>query len=365
MRRVFLIALLTGCLAPSTADAPDRDLTGDSGSPVPEPAPVLVLPGANGVSMLDMADDKLLHHLAWAQVLPDCDRCGSEGASPDGDGLLVAFTNRPHDGIVRIHADGTLDFRVDGFAFPHDVIRDPADGSLLVVESFADRVAWIAGDGSSSEPLRALDTSTEGFVAVPNGAERFEHEGRTYLLLSHLGTRMTEHDASGRITLWDITTPGSPALRWSFPEKGGLAVPHGPILRQVDGTWWLLWAHTLGRNGTGTVGMAATADPLQRPTYVVDLAPGEDVGPFRFLRGVERGPAGNLWLVDSGGAPDAGRLVEAAWPVGLTPTGATGAAGDQVYEDLGLATVRRSKLPSPFEGWLWERPATPTDQNNR
>ncbi|MEO0606561.1 MAG: hypothetical protein AAF211_34355, partial [Myxococcota bacterium] len=167
-------------------------------------------------------------------------------------------------GVARIAPDGTLDFRIDGFVFPHDILRDPADDSLLVVETGAGALHWIDGDGRSGASLRAITRADDRFPDEPNGAERVIHQGRTYVVLSH-------RSDEGRITLWDITDPEEARFVWRFPASGGLGLPHAPILRNVDDTWWLVWAHTRGTaDETGTVGLATTPEPTEPPTYVAD-----------------------------------------------------------------------------------------------
>ncbi|MEO0606378.1 MAG: hypothetical protein AAF211_33430, partial [Myxococcota bacterium] len=122
-------------------------------------------------------------------------------------------------------------------------------------------------------------------------------------------------------------------------------------LRNVDDTWWLVWAHTRGTaDETGPVGLATTPEPTEPPTYVADLVPGDGIGPFGFLRGVEL-VDGRLVLTDSRG-PDGGRVLEAAF---WTPSavGGTGALGDQRFVDLGEAEVWQDGLDLPYEAWFW------------
>lgn len=369
---LILALAVSACLVqPPATDDPTTDrpttrsssaMSGDTATPAkPETEPVLVIPHGGGLGIADL-DGTLAFNQPWNGLVGSCTQCGGEGASPDGDGLLVSFTAGGgvggRDAIARLDGALSLDFRLDGFSFPHDVIRDPADDTIMVVETFADRVAWLAGDGSSAEPLRELASEHEAFPPLPNGAERLDYEGGTYLLLSHLGTGSNAPSShTGKITLWDIGTPGAPALVWSFPESGTLSVPHGPILRERDGVWWLLWAHTHGDGSEGTVGMATSDDPLTRPVYVADLQPDDKMGPFAFFRGVELSPDGTLLLVDSGFARN-GRLIEASWPDhALAPSGSTGGRDDRTYLPLGEASVLSRGLRQPFEAWLWDRPS--------
>ncbi|MEN0061407.1 MAG: hypothetical protein AAGA48_04605 [Myxococcota bacterium] len=358
MRHFVSLLFVVGCSAGSDS----QGMGGDSGSPMVAPTAgsgegdVLVVPHANGVTFLGLDGATVASH-TWTELVGNCASCGAEGSSPDGNGLLLSFTTGGgggpggrSGGIARVDLDGNLDFRLDGFAFPHDVIRDPADNSVFVVETLAHQLTWIAGDGGSDAPLRTLGSDNAEFIDNPNGAERLDYNGRTYVVVSH-------RPASGRITMWDITTPDDPTFVWRFPATGSVGVPHCPILREVDGQWWLLWAHTEGiATNQGSVGLAVTSDPTMAPTYVADLAPGDDVGPFTFLRGVELTADGRLFVTDSGGGGGAtGRVIEAGWPDLAPPTtGETGELGNQVFEDLGSTTVHL-QVSSPFEAWLWDR----------
>jgi hypothetical protein len=323
---------------------------------------VLVIPDQVGLQLMDR-DGNLALSRTWSQLVGSCTLCGGEGASADGDGLLLAFTTNAFDGAVaRIRGDGTLDFRVDGFTFPHDAVRDPLDDTIIVPETTANQISWVAGDGSSASMLRRIDRNTPGGdEELPNGLERVDHDGRTYLLTSYRGASFGGSD--GRISLWDITTP-APSLVWKFPADGALDTPHCPILREYQGRWWLVWAHTEGGpDGAGTVGLAVADDPTAPPAYVADLVPQEPVAPFEFLRGVELTADGELYLTDSGsvggvGGGTRGRVLRAAMP-SLSPTGATGAVDqDQVLLDLEGGEVLLEGLSNPFEGWLW-RPTLP------
>ncbi|MEZ4241671.1 MAG: hypothetical protein R3F59_37100 [Myxococcota bacterium] len=81
------------------------------------------MPDGAGLHLVG-ADGADVWSRAWPDLLGDaagCAPCGGEGASADGDGLLVAFTDggdRFSGGVARLHADGSLDFRVGGLTFP-------------------------------------------------------------------------------------------------------------------------------------------------------------------------------------------------------------------------------------------------------
>ncbi|MBX2796780.1 MAG: hypothetical protein KTR31_03895 [Myxococcales bacterium] len=349
---IVVMACTDGSSRAST-EPPDPSPSSPSSTTPTAPDPpsrrTLVVPEARGLTLVDL-DEMEPTLTPWTEWMPDCNECGGEGASADGDGLLVSLVGKDGEAIARLDADGLLDFRVDGFRFPHDVMRDPADDTLMVVETFADRVTWIDGAGTSALPVRTLGKEHPRFPPLPNGADRFEHDGRSLLLLSHLGVGGGPGSITGVITLWDITAPSDAQHLWTFPQDGQLQTPHGPVLRMMDDVWWLLWAHTYGDGERGTVGLARTDDPLHRPTYVADLVPGDDVGSFEFLRGVELDTDGTLWLTDSG----TGWITRASWP---TPppraSGATGGVGDQRYEELGEAEIVLDNLFDPFEAWLW------------
>lgn len=322
-------------------------------------ARVLLVPDRVGVTFFGRDGEPVLAR-TWTELVGDCDRCGGEGASDDGDGLLLTFTTDgpTSDGAVaRLDGDGALDWRVDGLGFPHDAERDPADGTVIVVEVTRSIVSWIAGDGASAERLRVLDRGVAGWEAgLPNGAERFDWEGRSYLLLSHRGLAVAEQ-AAGFLSLWDVTTPGAPTRVWRFPERGHLRTPHGAVLRRFDGHLWLLYAHSDGTAASSTVGFAWADDPTLPPRYVADLQPVGAEAPFDFLRGVELTTDGSMWLTDSGPGSGAstvplGRVLSATLPAGLVPSAASGAFGDLTLIDVEPAPFA-SGLTNPFEGWLW------------
>ena len=361
--RLLLLVWIVGCNGGS--GVPDRTPSGDTGTFVfpapPSDDPVLVVPDLEGLHLLGVDDGLTRWSRTWEQLVGPCDRCGGEGASVDGDHLLVSFVNGevggdsglPQGSIARVGADGTVDLQLDGFAFPHDVVRDPADGSLIVANTSSHRLTWVAGDGSSGEPLREIGRSTGGFADLPNGMDRFDHEGRSLLLVSH-------RSQEGRITLWDITTPGEVELQWVFPPEGRLSLPHGPVFRRVAGQWWLLYAHTAGGPAGGSVGLAVTDDPLQRPRYVADLFPDPEVDRYMFLRGVELTWDRRLILTDSGfiGGASQGRVLVAEWPTlqpadPTNPEAPNGARGSQRFVGIGATELLRDGFSAPFEGWVW------------
>lgn len=353
---------------PGGGTVPTAGQTGDTGGVGTPPTlvfdetRVLVVPHHKGLSLF--AHDGTSTAASWSTLVGPCADCGGEGASADGDGLLLAFTTGVGQlgDVARLDGTGALDFRVGVFDFPHGAARDPADGTLIVPESTADRISWIPGDGTSSDPVRQLDADHPQWPGqIPNGIERFDHEGRSWLLASHRGSRSraspgTDPVPNGLVSMWDITDPQAPTLAWTFPQGGGIDTPHGSIIRERDGRFWLLYAHTEGAEVGGSVGLAVTDDLSIAPEYVADLVPAE---PFTFLRGVELTGDGWLYLTDSGGtvAAGRGRIVKAPFPADLSPTGASGVAHeDQVFVDLDGAELFAQGLDRPFQGWLW----TPT-----
>lgn len=374
MRAPLFALSLLGCVSPgptsSTTDRPDQWMPTTPTDRAPTPTatsadtgstktdtktktgipgtPGLLVPDTQGIRVLDL-DGTQRRSFTWPELTEGPCPCTAEGGSADRDGLLLSFVTDPGGigagDIIRVGADGTLDFRVASFDFPHDAIRDPADDSIMVVETFGSQVRWIAGDGASNKAIRTLGSGTADFVPGPNGAERFDHEGRSYLLLSHLGDLgQGAKTGGGRITLWDITTAGSPTHVWSFPDASSLDWPHAPILREADGSWWLLWAHTLGgANQEGTVGVAQTSSPLIQPTYLADLVPTE--GPLQFMRGVEL-HEGTLYVTDT----PSGQIFTADWVAPPTPS------TEPAYVDLVNQQLLVSELERPFEAWLWLDP---------
>jgi hypothetical protein len=330
---------------------------------VPTEERVLVVPGGSSLQLVD-GDGATVWSTTLDGTLGSCAECDAEGASIDGDGLLLAFTTSHGapfpGGIARLDVDLTLDLRLDGFDFPHDVVRDPADGTLIVAETTADALTWVPGDGSSSAALRSLDAG-DGLTPLPNGLERLDFEGRTFLVVTHRGN-VTPPGAGaplGSITLWEVSDPLAPALVWRFPAAGALETPHGAAIRYDGAQWWLLYAHTGGAvDSTGTVGIASMAVPTDPPSYVADLTVPAALAPLVFLRGVERDAGGPLILVDSGLDDQfAGRLIRADFP-DLAPSGASGGAGvDQVFVELTGAAELQGGMDSPFEAFWWTPPA--------
>lgn len=379
MTRSLVLAALVAC-TPST----DTDDTGATGTPTDSGATtdtdsvphtdtdptvptvpeglyfdadhVLVMPDGEGLKLV--ANDGSVTSATWLELI-GCTSCGGEGATADDDGgLILSFTlggGPGTGGIAHLYGGtGALDFRRDGFGFPHGACRDPSDQTIIVQETSGNKLTWIAGDGSSAAPLRTLTNANGDWPGnTPNGLYRFGYGGKTYLLSTHRGG----FGGAGEITMWDISaTP--PSFVWRFPEDGaGLDTPHGPRMRWYDGQWWLLWAHTEGAQGGGSIGIASAADPLQRPTYVADLLVPSALAPLDFVRGVELTTDGTLIVTDSGGlgGGQIGRLIVGPIPEGLAPTGASGDVGvDQQFVELAEATVWLDGLDNPFEGWLWE-----------
>jgi hypothetical protein len=323
---------------------------------------VLVMPDAEGIKLV-ANDGSLAGEATWTEMIGSCASCGGEGTTADDDGgLLVTYTlsgGIGTGGVAKLNGStGALGFRLDGFGFPHAAVRDPVDGSIVVQETSANKLTWIAGDGASSAAVRALTVAGDATWPgnSPNGLVRFQHQGGTYLLSSHRGGL----GGTGEITMWDISTT-TPSLVWEFPGVGAnLDTPHSPRYRFYDGKWWLIWAHTEGVSNGGSIGLAVTSDPLTRPAYVADLVPEAPVAPLEYVRGVELTSDGMLYVTDSGtgsgpfgGAPE-GRLISVPMPTDLAPTGASGDVdADQEIIEIPGAVVLLEELDNPFEGWLW------------
>lgn len=356
--RICLVLALAAC---HHTDGDDSGGPPDSGTPPPPPPPrlldddhVLVLPDGPSLSLV-RRDGTRAWERTWEELFGDCALCGAEGATADGDGILVSFTTEgPQSGgaIGRVNGAGGPELRVDGFVFPHDAIRDPADGSIIVPEATADRVSWVL-PGPTPELVRRLDEDDPAWMEdTPNGLEHLELDGRSLLVISHRGQEGGKAN-TGEITMWDITDPDAPGLLWVFPEHDSVSMPHGAVFRYYGERWWMLYAHSRGAEGGSTVGLAVTDDPTVRPTYVADLLPPSEVAPFEFLRGVELTDDGELWLTDSGiGGFGHGRLLMSSMP-DLPESALSGSIGDQNFVELGPTEVVMEELYNPFEAWLW------------
>jgi hypothetical protein len=182
---------------------------------------------------------------------------------------------------------------------------------------------------------------------VPNSLDLITYDGHNWLLMS---------SRDGMMTMWDITTPGSPSLAWRYPSAGDLDTPHGPVVREYDGQFYLVYAHTYGGSARneGSVGVAVMAYPSDPPEYLADLVAPVGVPDFGFLRGVELTTDGVLYITDAGtefvDSGSRGKLYSATLPAGLSPTGATGASGGtQHYVDFTDLDELMGSLGTPFE----------------
>ena len=82
--------------------------------------------------------------------------CFGEGTSTDDDLILGTYITSAwtfQGGIYAVDHAGTLQFALSGFSFPHDVVRDPVDGTLIVAEAFGD-ISWVAAPKPSRVPSR-------------------------------------------------------------------------------------------------------------------------------------------------------------------------------------------------------------------
>jgi hypothetical protein len=325
---------------------------------------VLVVPDGEGLGFL-ANDGTWVHRIALADITGPCPACTGEGVAPDGDGLLFCwaagfFTG----GVARLDGTGALEWSIDGLAFPHGAVRDPFDDTVIVPEAGSNSVRWYPGDGASDEAVRVLDDGVVGWSQdLPNGIDKIEHEGRTFIVVSNRGGGMIGF-VPGKVSLWEVTDPDEPALLWKFPATGDLDTPHGAIMRFYEGRWWLLYAHSYGApSGGGSIGLAVADAIDDAPQYVADLVPPAPAGPFDFVRGVEITDDGWLWMADSGPNEgllgDNGRILKAPMPPDLEPTGASGAEGeDQLILPLADTEVTTEGVANPFHLWLW-RPTFP------
>ncbi len=366
----LLIALATGCTAPAP---PGQPPLWDSGTAPERPAElptrlldddhVLVVPQSDGLA-IHRTDGTRARLMIWSDIAPDCNGCVGEGASADGDGLLVTWSELSfgravelQGGLARLAFDGTPTLGPRELAFPHDAVRQPSDGSIAVAEAFADRVAWYTDGDTSGHPIAVLGPREHLDVPLTNGLDHLAWQGRHLVAITGRGNLQND-PSGGVIELWDLTDPTVPQRLWRFPESGGLDSPHGGSLRWYDGQWWLLYAHTFAVGDVGTIGVATMADPTEPPSYVADLVPA-GVDPLWFVRGVDLTDDGVLLITDSGLdlSGKIGRILAAPFPT-LPPAATSGAApDDQVFALLEDVELLATDIPNPFEGWLWRAPA--------
>lgn len=361
--------ILTGCTKPAVEAAPPGAETATAPTETSGSAPDSETePGGWGTAdgdglavptdrafSLYRADGTLYAEHELAKLVPSfCSTsdCFLEGGSQDGDLYLHTWVygNLTFEGgVIGFGSDGAPTFTTTGHAFPHDVVRDPNEGSIIVCEALRG-IRWIAGDGSSNVALRWLDDAHPDWPTnTPNSLDLVTYEGRTLILVSYKGSPLFGV-RTGALALWDITDLDAITLVWRFPDDGYLDTPHGAALRPYEGGWILVYAHTRGGDLGGTVGVAVTDRPDAPPAYVADLVPSG--GPYEFLRGVEPVDGGALIVTDAGeeyahvqadgsvmivGAPD------------LSPAGVSGAVdGSQRFVEV-VATPLIRDLATPFE----------------
>jgi hypothetical protein len=325
--RAPFLAWLSAC----AADLPARGVPapGPDGLVFEDPQ-VLVVPDAEGLALITAAGDRRV--VAWSDALGPCPGCEGQGASADGDGLLVSVAVGQTGGsVARLGAEGELHWRIDGLRFPHDAVRDP-DATVAVAEAAAQRLVWLDPRGPVGAEVREL-----GGLEVPNGLHGLAWGGRELLLASTRG----RPGVPGQVVLLELRPDGIALLRWALD---GLDVPHSPLIRRRDGRHWLLWAEA---GGTGRVGVAVTDDPLDLPRVIAHLVPPPDAA-FGLLRGVELTRDGWLLLVDSSGE-GGGRVLRAPFP-------ALDVDEELQIVELGPLDELVAGLPRPFEGWLWTPP---------
>ena len=314
---------------------------------------VLVVPHGEGLALI-AADGSVVGSWPMDDLIA-CANCSPQGAAADGEGLLFSYSTTSPDavdgGFVRIGPAGAEYGLSAGFQFAHDVARDPFDGTIIIVEATSNQLTWVAGDGSSSTPVRTMTAASIGVTETsPNSIEIIEDAGARFALVSWRGTRFGQ---DGRLALIEITDPDAPVLQWKFPVDGTLGQPHGARMVRYNGQWWITYAHaTAIDKGEGTVGLAVTSDPRVVPDYVADLMPPDLMV---FGRSVELAEDGLIIAADSGdiaSAASTGKIYIGMMPE-LKITGASGAQGSGQVLVEWPATVLNDEFHDPYEAWIW------------
>lgn len=315
---------------------------------------LLIVPSYTGIALYT-ATGELFSERRISQLVESCPDCNVLGTAPDGDGLLFAWAigagaSAP-GGYSRVTATG-VEYSVADLGFPHDATRDPITGDVIVPEASLNRLVWLPGDGSSSTPVAILDSAVPDFTeTLINSLQVLEQDGRVYAIFSNRGAITPP---TGRISMWDITDRDAPSLMWKYPAVGFLDTPHGPLLREVDDQWWLVYAHTYGAGEVGTVGIAVTANLRTVPSYVADATPPPSIGDLTFMRSAELTTDRVVVGADTGatGGATSGKIFRFALPE-LEPSGLSGARGEQLFVEMEEAELLVSGLDSPYEAYLW------------
>jgi hypothetical protein len=252
-----------------------------------------------------------------------------------------------------------------GLNMTHVTEPTPDGAAWVMADTLNSRVVWLdrEQDGRVLAVLDEEHPDWDGFLYA-NNVQVFEEDGGTWLLVTFKSGSGNETRNTGRITLWEVSDPSAPVLRWAYPSDGHIAAVHHGRRVEVEGRAYLLYAHSLGASESfegfhGAVGLAEFS--LEGPTYLGDGILPEGPEGFGFVREVELSPEGDsLYVVDSGCEnPDiedctlTGRIVEVEFP-SWEPEGLSGAFSvhhaEQSLRTLSvLEDVWGQELSFPFE----------------
>lgn len=384
------LLLIAACGSPATDSGPPTGTTATGTTAtstvtvpttLPEPgAVVLVVPDTARLHMLSTTGERLaaLDYAALSSLCTGDVTCDGQGASVDPEDGSLWMSVRWRDGqatpgaVLHLRPQGdafVAEGTVSGFAFPHDVERDPTTGLLIVADTFRNQVSWVPPDGDGTGPLHVLDGThaQHGDWFLPNGLQLLVEDGGPYLLVTYRSDVLTGPDeAGGTVALWQVADPASPVLVWSFPADGHLGNPHGAGLFHVQGRWLLLYAHSTGLDLDGSVGVAVADALTDPPAYLADLRAPDGTTPLGFPRGVWTDGA-TLWVTDtlSLGDNDGAATVRAA-PLPAADAAPSGLSGayttdftTQLVQPLEGLQELTTGLEVPFEGWTWTVPPGP------
>ena len=412
-RRVLVGVLLAACHRASPEDTgPHNQVPGDLIA-MTETAPGrlrLVLPGTD-----DTQGEVCLH-----EILPDvCAADPEEGRecllfsaehqrlSETESAFLLTYSRRDPDvgyspaGAVLATASHPpqVVWAIDQLYFPEDGLGGVAtlcadgeaatdarchlNGTHVVAEQDDGTTLWAADtnnsralllarptDGSTTATvLGMLDEHTAGWgdARSLNHLQLLTVEGRPMLLTTFKSAAPAGNGSltdTGRLVLWDISTPTAPEQVWVWPDpetEGFLAAVHHGIVQETAQGTLLVYAHSLGASDDpdaglyGSVGLARF-NGTAPPTYLADALLPDSEFPLGFVREAEVPAPGDWLLITDSGCENAvadcsyvGRVLAARLP-DLSPEGQSGALGDQRFVTLELLEdVRRPQLTFPYE----------------